>query len=88
MDKKYVQLPPLPLDLPLESVMIIWLYAGMPEQEKEFVMAAIQKQLGDNRDDTYEKELNKVINDSQLKTSQDIMECASLMQKLVKKLAT
>lgn len=88
MDKKYVQLPPLPLDLPLESVMIIWLYAGMPDQEKDLVLAAIQKQLGDNMDDTYEKELNKVINDSKLEASQDVIKCASLMRKLVKKVTT
>ena len=38
MKTKYIQLPPLPEDLPTELIEVIWLYAKMPKDRRKMFM--------------------------------------------------
>ena len=38
MEQKYIQLPPLPSDMPLESIEMIWLYAQMSDEKRAELM--------------------------------------------------
>ncbi len=35
MEPNYIQLPPLPSDMPIELIEIVWAYARMEKSEKE-----------------------------------------------------
>ena len=37
MEPKYIQLPPLPLDLPTEVIEMIWLYIRLSGEEQEII---------------------------------------------------
>ena len=37
MKPKYIQLPPLPLDLPTEVIEMIWLYIRLSGEEQEII---------------------------------------------------
>ena len=50
MKSKYVQLSPLPLDMPLEVMEMIWLYARLSEQEQKMIRDFIQKKLSENKE--------------------------------------
>lgn len=45
MEPKYIQLPPLPLDLPTEVIEMIWLYTRLSGEEQEMIRDFIRENL-------------------------------------------
>ena len=43
MESKYIQLPPLPLDMPAEYIEMIWLYTRLSRQEQEMIRDFIKE---------------------------------------------
>lgn len=43
MEPNYIQLPPLPSDMPIELIEIVWAYARMEESEKENFLEFLRK---------------------------------------------
>lgn len=83
MREKKVQLPPLPLDLPLESIEIIWQYAKMPQQERTMFQEFMRETLNGSEKDIHQTELVKVMNHPDAETNPDVAEFTSLMQKMI-----
>lgn len=82
MKRKCVQLPPLPLDLPVEVIEMIWLFVRMPEQDQETVQEFLRESLKEDADTMDETEFVKMIHESQLEVNQDINEFVELMKKM------
>lgn len=83
MKEKYIQLPPLPLDLPPDSIEIIWLYAKMPQQERKMFQKFMHETLNGSEKDIHQTESFKTINDSDAETNSDVAEFTSLMQQMI-----
>lgn len=81
MEPKYIQLPPLPLDLPTEVIEMIWLYTRLSGKEQEMIRDFIRENLKNkNLDGT---DLSKMLEDSDEKVNPDVKEFIDLMRKLV-----
>ena len=83
MEPKYIQLPPLPLDLPAEVIEMIWLYTRLPEEEQEMIRDFIRENLKKGNRNLDETDLSKVLEDSDEKVNPDVKEFIDLMRKLV-----
>ena len=83
MEPKYIQLPPLPLDLPAEVIEMIWLYTRLPEEEQEMIRDFIRENLKKENKILDETDLSKVLEDSDEKVNPDVKEFIDLMRKLV-----
>lgn len=83
MEPKYIQLPPLPLDLPAEVIEMIWLYTRLPEEEQEMIRDFIRENLKKGNKNLDETDLSKVLEDSDEKVNPDVKEFIDLMRKLV-----
>lgn len=83
MEPKYIQLPPLPLDLPTEVIEMIWLYTRLPEEEQEMIRDFIRENLKKGNRNLDETDLSKVLEDSDEKVNPDVKEFIDLMRKLV-----
>lgn len=83
MKSKYVQLPPLPLDMPLEVMETIWLYARLSEQEQKMIRDFIQKKLNGNKENSDETEFVGILQDSETEISPEICEFTELMKKML-----
>lgn len=83
MKEKYVQLPPLPLDLPLESIETIWIYAKMPQQEKKIFQEFMRVTLNNSPEDTHQTEQAKEMNPTDTETNADVAEFTALMQQMI-----
>lgn len=83
MREKYVQLPPLPLNLPLESIELIWLYARMPQEEKQMFQNFMRDTLKDSSKNIPQTEPPKTIKTPDEETSSDVAEFTSLMQEMI-----
>ena len=58
MEPKYIQLPPLPLDLPAEVIEMIWLYTRLPEEEQKMIRDFIRENLKKENKNLDETELS------------------------------
>ena len=83
MEPKYIQLPPLPLDLPAEVIEMIWLYTRLPEEEQEMIRDFIRENLKKGNKNLDETDLSKVLEGSDEKVNPDVKEFIVLMRKLV-----
>lgn len=83
MKEKYVQLPPLPLDMSLESIEIIWIYAKLPQQEKKMFQEFIREMLDDDKKEICQTQKDIQINFTDAETNPDIAEFISLLQKMI-----
>ena len=83
MEPKYIQLPPLPLDLPAEVIEMIWLYTRLPEEEQKMIRDFIRENLKKENKNLDETDLSKVLEDSDEKVNPDVKEFIDLMRKLV-----
>lgn len=86
MRKKYVQLPPLPLDLPLESIEIIWEYAKMSDYERKKIQKFMRETLNNSQKYMQQAKQEKAKNPLNVESSPDIAKFTSLMQQMVKTL--
>lgn len=83
MEPKYIQLPPLPLDLPTEVIEMIWLYTRLPEEEQEMIRDFIRENLKKGNKNLDETDLSKVLEGSDEKVNPDVKEFIVLMRMLV-----
>ena len=83
MEPKYIQLPPLPLDLPAEVIEMIWLYTRLPEEEQKMIRDFIRENLKKGNKNLDEIDLSKVLEDFDEKVNPDVKEFIDLMRKLV-----
>ena len=83
MEPKYIQLPPLPLDLPAAVIEMIWLYTRLSGEEQEMIRDFIRENLKKGNRNLDETDLSKVLEDSDEKVNPDVKEFIDLMRKLV-----
>ena len=83
MEPKYIQLPPLPLDLPAEVIEMIWLYTRLSGEDQEMIRDFIRENLKKENKNLDETDLSKVLEDSDEKVNPDVKEFIDLMRKLV-----
>ena len=83
MEPKYIQLPPLPLDLPTEVIEMIWLYTRLSGEEQKMIQGFIRENLKKENKNVDETDLSKVLEDSDEKVNTDVKEFIDLMRKLV-----
>lgn len=83
MEPKYIQLPPLPLDLPAEVIEMIWLYTRLSGEEQEMIRDFIRENLKKENRNLDGTDLSKVLEDSDEKVNPDVKEFIDLMRKLV-----
>ena len=83
METDFIQLPPMPFDMPTEFVAIVWIYARMEKTEKEQYLDFIQNNIKSNTNESKGKNLIELMGKSKLKPSPYVEEFHSLMQKLI-----
>ena len=83
MEPKYIQLPPLPLDLPTEVIEMIWLYTRLSGEEQKMIQGFIRENLKKENKNVDETDLSKVLQDSDGKINPDVKEFIDLMRKLI-----
>ena len=83
MEPKYIQLPPLPLDLPTEVIEMIWLYTRLSGEEQKMIQGFIRENLKKENKNVDETDLSKVLEDSDEKVNTDVKEFIDRMRKLV-----
>ena len=83
MEPKYIQVPPLPLDLPVEVIGMIWLYTRLSGEEQEMIRDFIRENLKKENKNLDGTGLSKVLEDSDEKVNTDVKEFIDLMRKLV-----
>lgn len=83
MEPKYIQLPPLPLDLPAEVIEMIWLYTRLSGEEQEMIRDFIRENLKKENKNLDGTGLSKVLEDSDEKVNPDVKEFIDLMRMLV-----
>ena len=83
MEPKYIQLPPLPLDLPTEVIEMIWLYTRLSGEEQEMIRDFIRENLKKGNRNLDETDLSKVLEGSDEKVNPDVKEFIVLMRMLV-----
>ena len=83
MEPQYIQLPPLPLDLPTEVIEMIWLYTRLSGEEQEMIRDFIRENLKKGNKNLDETDLSKVLEGSDEKVNPDVKEFIVLMRMLV-----
>ncbi len=83
MKQNYIKLPPLPSDMPLESIEMIWLYAQMPDEKRDMLLEFIWESFNNNNTCLEKLEISKEIWSSCTEINPDVLEFANLMKKLV-----
>ena len=83
MEPKYIQLPPLPLDLPAEVIEMIWLYTRLSVEEQEMIRKFIRENLKKRNRNVKETDFAKVLRDSEAEENPDVKEFIVLMRMLV-----
>lgn len=83
MKPKYVQLPPLPLDLPLESIEMIWMYARIPEQERIVLRDFLRDSVSGNTKNLNKTAFAEMIRDDNTELNSDVVEYIELMKNLL-----
>lgn len=83
MKQNYIQLPPLPSDMPLESIEMIWLYAQMSDEKRDMLLEFIWESFNNNNTCLGKSEISKAMWSSCTEINPDVLEFANLMKKLV-----
>lgn len=83
MKEKYIQLPPLSVDLPSELVGLIWIYAKMPKDRRSMLLEFMNINVYGGADDISKTELSKIINETNGDLEPDLLEYAELMKKFL-----
>ena len=83
MKPEYIQLPPLPSDLPAEVIEMIWLYTRLSGEEQEMIREFIRENLKKGNRNVEETDFAKVLQDSEAEENPDVKEFIDLMRKLI-----
>ena len=83
MKPEYIQLPPLPSDLPAEVIEMIWLYTRLSVEEQEMIREFIRENMKKGNRNLEETDFAKVLRDSEAEENPDVKEFIDLMRKLI-----
>ena len=83
MKPEYIQLPPLPSDLPAEVIEMIWLYTRLSVEEQEMIREFIRENLKKGNRNVEETDFAKVLRDYEAEENPDVKEFIDLMRKLI-----
>lgn len=83
MESDYIQLPPLPSDMPTELIEIVWAYARMDKSEKENFLEFLRENAESDMGDDEKKKLLKMMEESKSTPSPYLKKFNSLMQELI-----
>lgn len=83
MEPQYIQLPPLPLDLPTEVIEMIRLYTRLSGEEQEMIRDFIRENLKKYNKNLDETAFSKLLEDFDEKVNPDVKEFIDLMRKLI-----
>lgn len=83
MEPNYIQLPPLPSDMPTELLEIVWAYARMEKSEKEKFLDFLRENAKSDVGDDEKEKLLKMMEESKSEPSPYVKEFNSLMQELI-----
>lgn len=83
MKPKYIQLPPLPLDLPTEVIEMIWLYTRLSGEEQEMIRDFIRENLEKGNKNLGETDLSRILRDFGEEVNPDVKEFIDLMREMV-----
>lgn len=83
MEPNYIQLPPLPSDMPIELIESVWAYARMEESEKDNFLEFLRKNAKSDIGDVEKEKLLEMMGESKSKPSPYVKEFNSLMQELI-----
>ena len=83
MGTKYVQFPPLPLDMSLEAIEMLWTYARMREEERGIVREFIRECVDGRTKEIEKAEFVKRMEAGKTEQKQELAEYNELMKKLI-----
>ena len=83
MKPEYIQLPPLPTDLPAEVIEMIWLYTRLSGEEQEMIREFIRENLKKGNRNVEETDFAKVLRDYEAEENPDVKEFIDIMRKLI-----
>ncbi len=83
MKPKYIQLPPLPLDMPAEVFEMIWLYVQLSSEEQERIRDFIRRNLENDHKNFHDTGFSKGLPDFDEEVNTDVEEFINLMRKMV-----
>ena len=83
MEPNYIQLPPLPSDMPIDLIEIIWGFARMEELERKKVLDFMREEMKSSADKGEKEKLLKMMEESGGEASPYVEEFNSLMRDLI-----
>lgn len=83
MEPNYIQLPPMPSDMPIELLEIVWGFARMEGTEKEKFLEFMRNVLKINSEDGRSERLIRMIEESALEPSPYVEEFNLLIRELI-----
>lgn len=83
MRSDYIQLPPMPSDMPPELIKFVWEFARMEEPDQKKILDFIQKNIKPDGGDSGEEKLLKMMEDSGGEASPYVKEFHSLLRELI-----
>lgn len=83
METNYIQLPPLPSDVPPILVQMIWSYARMPGQEQKLLLEFMRENLEKDAGMPDEAKFSKILSGSGQEVDPNVAEYNDLMGKML-----
>lgn len=83
MESEYIQLPPIPSDMPKEAVEMLWVFVKAPKQEQKMIRDFVRESLKEDDKDLDGTDLAKEVHELDIEVSPEIKEFADLMKKLI-----
>lgn len=83
MEPNYIQLPPIPSDMPPELIEVVWGFARMEEPERKKFLAFMQEEMKAGTDKSEKEKLLRMMERSGGEASPYVEEFHSLMRELV-----
>lgn len=83
MEPNYIQLPPMPSDMPTELIEIVWGFARMEEPERKKFLDFLRKEVKSDADKSEKEKLLKIMEESGGEASPYVEEFNLLMRELI-----
>lgn len=83
MKPNYIQLPPMPSDMPIELIEIVWGFARMEEPEQKKFLNYMREEMKPEVDNREKEKLLKMMEEADGEASPYVEEFNSLMQELI-----
>ena len=83
MEPNYIQLPPMPSDMPSELIEIVWGFARMEEPERKKFLDVMQEEIKAGVDNGEKERLLKMVEQPGGEASPYVEESHSLMRELI-----